>query len=1754
MVAWSTRRTRRTLRGASIALALLSAPHLGLRVAGETKIYSETDCSGFSDCRTTDASPGNQDGAPYKFKVGEGKSAATFQGMTIHCPTDGQSCIVECKKDDSCSQSTIVVYGGIAQIDCENDRACKELTVHVASQNGTASVFIDCEEKKSAPDTCTNVTLTQDTGGQALFDIYCQQDAACDKFFIPFADTSDYFVRVTGNDPNPVHPIPDYGSGGCAIGEWACGGFYANNCSATCDPVDSVFGYFTGGSVAPTVFSPVPPSASPASASPISLSPLSLSPVSLCPSTYSPQTLSPTSRSPLTAHPVTSGPVTNCPSTWHPNSMSPGSSSPVTPSPVTLHPLTAGPVTFQPVTSAPVTLQPLTAGPVTFQPVTYAPVTLHPLTAGPVTFQPVTYAPVTLHPVTAGPVTFQPSTSAPVTLQPATSGPVTFQPVTSAPITLQPVTSGPVTLQPLTMTPVTLQPVTSTPVTLQPVTSCPVTSSPGTLAPNTAPPVTSSPITESPVTSSPVTQSPVTLTPVTESPVTLAPVTDTPLTSGPVTVTPSLHPLTQVPSLSPGTGSPGTISPETAHPASISPSGHPGTMSPIVTQGPVTTSPTSRSPTSRAPLTVSPVTATPTTVTPTGSPNTKSPTSSPITRSPVTVSPSLSIITVTVLHKHLTIKEDFPPWDSNSAYVNRSTDRFYVHNTEPGHTLDISCSPDTDKVELYHEKFRSDGETEFIKTSTIRIGGDDPTRWECVPNGMPGRASIRCNNGDTEFTNVNAPASCTLSALRQANIIPYGYSCPNPCFEDNGEGGGCYGSGNGINSVGVFSVRGKYATNSTQPTEFSITCGVDRLESDQSSGFQMGGTMENVIWPVVTDILVEYRGTYLSSTSEDQIVLTVATATSLMAQGEKTGVNDPFNPLMCPEVYIGDQPALNVSCTSERVYFVTPYYRDLCGDADKCGYFPIQIRNPDIDGKGKGGVLRCPPGCPKPGLGIYYTPECVGYTPTSVCAVGASNGDQNGLECSWGARDDCKICEKNGICPGGYRLWPKAGYYAETERVTSLVACPRPSLQRCLGWDAQEERTKCGQAYRGTLCGSCSDGYYESLGECLKCPEGGLEHKVEKLIYLIVLLFSLFVLITASVQLVYKNAPKQIKEVGFYQAKDFVLWSFLVLQIHGLVIHSASGLTPEVKELFSWLNIVNLEFQVVGAACFSGSAPFVWESIVLAVAIFACVFNVILTQTKYLTERGLLLKFNHVVSLRSLLFRVSTIIYTPVTYISLSLVACDSTPADDGGTIYLSRHNNNFKCYGEVHRGAAILAIFAFLICSIGYPVGTFVLLYNAKKKIETNETESSKAARKKWKMYSFFFGDDYYPRYFWALHVHFLVGLILAVTLVFCNEQNDTAQWSKLTVNVIAVSSEIIFLLIKDPYLPHVSWKKATKISILVVVGVNSILDSVNYLHETDRASSSSVMALSNIVFIGAILNFAILFFAFWIIVYPTESWKARMQTHFLIRYADTTNTIRENFKMEAKAFRSQKSILSKVNIQTLYTSNAKHLSFARSRVSIDSPTGSFQCTRIPIPSLGAPESKTLLDVAFSSKDKILKLSTASPPSTRVKKLRKLPTKANTTIKFTDRKNKLAPSSSNLVSNNESPSRSPTSKSSANPSYLSPHISTLIPNNNRNIDPNQHSPNFSSQDNVLENSTHRIQSQDYNIDRKSTPGGVGGESALGAKVGRSCGDQKVRESNGYGDSGENLTWQGEDLSPPESPKGSPTGSAGSEPGLKYVD
>ena len=99
----------------------------------------------------------------------------------------------------------------------------------------------------------------------------------------------------------------------------------------------------------------------------------------------------------------------------------------------------------------------------------------------------------------------------------------------------------------------------------------------------------------------------------------------------------------------------------------------------------------------------------------------------------------------------------------------------------------------------------------------------------------------------------------------------------------------------------------------------------------------------------------------------------------------------------------------------------------------------------------------------------------------------------------------CIACPPTALCPGGSRMWPKRGYWKSNELNTdrnSILECPPPKTERCVGWDPVKKETMCGVGYEKStyLCSACEKGYYwpnvmmksnNQTGQrrtCLQCP------------------------------------------------------------------------------------------------------------------------------------------------------------------------------------------------------------------------------------------------------------------------------------------------------------------------------------------------------------------------------------------------------------------------------------------------------------------------------------------------------------------------------------------------------------------------------------------------------------------------------------------------------------------------------------------
>jgi hypothetical protein len=89
----------------------------------------------------------------------------------------------------------------------------------------------------------------------------------------------------------------------------------------------------------------------------------------------------------------------------------------------------------------------------------------------------------------------------------------------------------------------------------------------------------------------------------------------------------------------------------------------------------------------------------------------------------------------------------------------------------------------------------------------------------------------------------------------------------------------------------------------------------------------------------------------------------------------------------------------------------------------------------------------------------------------------------------------CSSCPSGGICPGGGRVWPQAGYWSVSEYVEP-VRCAVP--EACPGVDASSTTSssraaaatntqRCSMAYAGQVCTECSSSYFMISCRCFSC-------------------------------------------------------------------------------------------------------------------------------------------------------------------------------------------------------------------------------------------------------------------------------------------------------------------------------------------------------------------------------------------------------------------------------------------------------------------------------------------------------------------------------------------------------------------------------------------------------------------------------------------------------------------------------------------
>lgn len=210
---------------------------------------------------------------------------------------------------------------------------------------------------------------------------------------------------------------------------------------------------------------------------------------------------------------------------------------------------------------------------------------------------------------------------------------------------------------------------------------------------------------------------------------------------------------------------------------------------------------------------------------------------------------------------------------------------------------------------------------------------------------------------------------------------------------------------------------------------------------------------------------------------------------------------------------------------------------------------------------------------------VQYSHSCAddGFTdPNSGSCNNVS--DAASYLCAYGSGTTCSLCPSNGLCPGGQRLWPRAGYFTFSETDANLQKCDDPDAStRCVGWDADVGVTICGVAYRqgSYLCEACADGYYPaSDGTCAACPlNSSTWDRFKGLVFVFISVVVTVLVVFILLSLLVRRYGGSLERSTVHAGNLFV-WSVKTVQVIAQVAAvTSSSLPPFLAWVFSYVRV-----------------------------------------------------------------------------------------------------------------------------------------------------------------------------------------------------------------------------------------------------------------------------------------------------------------------------------------------------------------------------------------------------------------------------------------------------------------------------------------------------------------------------------------------------------------------------------------------------
>jgi hypothetical protein len=324
-----------------------------------------------------------------------------------------------------------------------------------------------------------------------------------------------------------------------------------------------------------------------------------------------------------------------------------------------------------------------------------------------------------------------------------------------------------------------------------------------------------------------------------------------------------------------------------------------------------------------------------------------------------------------------------------------------------------------------------------------------------------------------------------------------------------------------------------------------------------------------------------------------------------------------------------------VSDDGSWVLIRTPSPSAVCGsNTTACGYATLVLENPTVAGVTANEsaelpsyniTMSCPPFCPgnydasvaapyapySPGvislgsippsenggaprllynpesasIGFYYTLACSAtglFTDPTLSGACVNESDPASYNCAYGTGDACVKCPAGGLCPGGYRLWSRRGFWVASEVSETVFPCISPATSRCAGWDAATGATACGTGYlAGSYrCGACAPSHFDpGDGTCSPCPVvTGAWEKYRGLLGLVAGLAVLVALVAGVLLIVVKIAGGTLAGLA-RRVVTLGVWTLLTVQTLAQVARdSSSGSLPgALRQVYGFVSVLTFE-------------------------------------------------------------------------------------------------------------------------------------------------------------------------------------------------------------------------------------------------------------------------------------------------------------------------------------------------------------------------------------------------------------------------------------------------------------------------------------------------------------------------------------------------------------------------------------------------